>query len=269
MTEWPHIDSIPTDLCPPAMTAGMPSPGQRVRQVRPEYRHAEVHQSLYLPVDWHTGCSFPVIVEYAGNHYNDGYTGKVEDCCLGYGLSGGKGFIWACLPYISNDHQRNQMTWWGDVAATVEYCKKTVPDICREYGGNPDAVILAGFSRGAIACNYLGLHDDEIASLWCAFVAHSHYDGVKTDWGYPSADRDSAHRRFQRLKNRPQFISSEGSGIGEIRQYLEGLTEFQTQQSSFTLMPLPYVDHTDTWVLRDIPERQRVREWLKKAILAK
>jgi galactonate dehydratase len=27
-------------------------------------------------------------------------------------------------------------------------------------------VILTGFSRGAIACNYIGLHDAEIAKLW-------------------------------------------------------------------------------------------------------
>jgi len=32
------------------------------------------------------------------------------------------------------------------------------------------AVILSGFSRGAIGCNYLGLHNEEIAGLWLAFI---------------------------------------------------------------------------------------------------
>jgi hypothetical protein len=46
-------------------------------------------------------------------------------------------------------------------------------------------VFIAGFSRGAIACNFIGLRDDEIASLWCGFVVHSHYEGVR-DW--PGSD---------------------------------------------------------------------------------
>ena len=53
------------------------------------------------------------------------------------------------------------------------------------------AVILCGFSRGAIGVNYIGLHDDQIAALWAGFITHDHYDGVLEwkgqAWGSPYA----------------------------------------------------------------------------------
>ena len=131
---------------------------------------------------------------------------------------GAKDFIWLCLPYVSEDRSRNQLQWWGNVEATVEYCKEAVSQVCHEYGGNRDELILAGFSRGSIACNYIGLHDDQIASLWMAFVCHSHYDGVRR-WNYPGSDRESAATRLRRLQGRPQFISHERS-TEETEAYL-------------------------------------------------
>ena len=59
--------------------------------------------------------------------------------------------------------------------------------VCEQYGGDRAAVILTGFSRGAIACNYLGLHNEEIAGLWRAFIPYSHYDGVITSTGHTRA----------------------------------------------------------------------------------
>ena len=94
---------------------------------------------------------------------------------MGYGISGGKGFIWLCLPYLDGAGKRNVTKWWGtppkrSALPTVAYAKKTVPWICETFGGDPKRVVLCGFSRGAIACNFIGLHDDEIARLWRAFL---------------------------------------------------------------------------------------------------
>ena len=133
-----------------------------------------------------------------------------EGSNLGYGISGGKGVIWISMPFVDVENQRNALTWWGDINTTVEYCKKTVDRICKEYGGDTSNLFIAGFSRGAIACNYIGLYDDQIASLWCGFICHSHYDGVKK-WKYARSDRTSAQTRLKRLGNRPQFISHMGS----------------------------------------------------------
>jgi len=261
----PDIHQVRPDLSTPPTTAEAPAPGKRVKQVLPEYAGTEVYHVLYLPADWQAGRKYPVLVEYAGNggftnKLGDTCTGRPEDCGLGYGISAGKGCIWVCLPYVSMDHKTIQLNWWGDVEATVAYCKAAVRKVCAEYGGDSTAVIITGFSRGAIACNYIGLHDDEIASLWLAFIPHSHYDGVRT-WGYPGDDRASALERLKRLKGRPQFISQEVS-TAATENYLR-----ETGVSApFTFQPLPYKNHTDTWVLRDIPERRRLREWVQKVV---
>ncbi|GMV94194.1 MAG: hypothetical protein AMXMBFR82_39720 [Candidatus Hydrogenedentota bacterium] len=260
-SELPDIRAVEPDLSLPPMTEGNPQPGARVRQTAPEYEGTDVYHALYLPTDWRAGERYPVIVEYAGNgpyknDYGDVCTGKVEDCSLGYGVSGGEGFIWLCLPYVSADGQRNQLQWWGDIDATVDYCRRMVPRICETYGGDPSKVILTGFSRGSIACNFIGLHDDAISALWCAFICHSHYDGVKA-WPYEGSDRASAMARLQRLGDRPQFISHEGS-VDATRDYLA--TAYPG--GDFTFQSLLYRNHTDTWVLRDIPARDALRHWI-------
>jgi hypothetical protein len=34
----------------------------------------------------------------------------------------------------------------------------------------------------------------------------------------------------------------------------------------FTFVDLPYRNHTDVWVLRDIPERRRLRQWVRDVL---
>ena len=263
--ELPDISKVPADLQVPQMENGSPAAGKIAKLVAEAYRESKVHHCLYLPTDWQPGKKYPVICEYAGNgpfrnEYGDICTGKVEDCKLGYGISGGKRFIWVCLPFVSEDGQRNQLRWWGDIEATVDYCKTTVQQVCKDFGGDPEKVFLAGFSRGSIACNFIGLHDDEIASLWRGFICHSHYDGIK-DWGYPGAVGEVAQQRLQRLNGRPQFISHEGS-VEETQKYLQQLKV----QGDFSFESIPFRNHTDTWVLRDIEARRNLRAWLEKQL---
>ena len=93
--------SLSSDLITPAMTAGDPAPGKRVHQVAPEYKGTKVYHTLYLPTDWQKVKRYPVLVEYTGNKFPAcGSTGEVKGANLGYGLSGGKGFIWVSMPYI-------------------------------------------------------------------------------------------------------------------------------------------------------------------------
>jgi len=261
----PDLSSVPPDLQTPAMTLDEPGPGRRVRQTSPGWEGTAVHHALYLPKSWKAGGTYPVLVEYAGNGgyknaFGDVSNGTVDGSNLGYGISGGDGFIWVCMPYVTRE-KTNAITWWGDVEETTRYCRKTVAFLCEKYGGDPKKLVLAGFSRGAIGCNYLGLHDDEIAPLWRAFITDSHYDGQLTHWGYPGADRASALERLKRLKGRPQFICMENS-VEPIRQYLAGTGVAGT----FTFQTLGFRNHSDQWVLRDVPERKTLRDWLKKAL---
>lgn len=244
------------DLTTPVAVEGAPEPGKRVKQFAAEYRGTGVHHLLYLPRDWKPGHRYPVIVEYAGNKYRTS-PGTVEGSNLGYGISGGTGVIWICMPYVNTELQQNEVTWWGDVDATVAYCRKTVERVCRDFGGDPGKVFIAGFSRGAIACNFIGLHDEEIAGLWCGFICHSHYDGVRR-WQYAGSDRASAAGRLRRLAGRPQFISHEKS-VAATREYLAEVHP----EGNFTFQALQGWGHTDEWVLYDVPERKVLRAWFR------
>ena len=255
----------------PGLSDGEPAAGKRVKQTHPGQPGTGVYHVLYLPRDWDPGKRFPVIVEYAGNgpyanQFGDISSGVVEGSRLGYGMSGGEGFIWLCLPYLNAAGDANVEKWWGDPprydpSPTIDYCKRTVLMICEKYGGDPARVLLAGFSRGAIACNFIGLHDDEIAKLWCGFVPFSHYDGVNEGWPYAGADRVSARARLDRLGDRPQFILDEGDGGAATEAYLRACG---LKLDRITFLPTGFRNHNDAWILRPSPARASLRAWLRQ-----
>jgi hypothetical protein len=272
--EWPDISTIAPDLTVPEMTTGAPEAGKRVRCTTPGWEKTEVYGALYLPVDWKAGGHFPVIVEWAGNgdfhnDFGDVSTGKVEGSRLGYGITEGKGCIWLCLPYLNHAGAADVIKWWGDAPEydaepTLAYCRAAVKDVCERFGGDAQRVVLAGFSRGAIACNYLGLHDDATAALWRGFICYSHYDGVRTTWPYPSADRASALERLQRLKGRPQFICGESSNAAMTERYLREVGVWDKEK--FTVVGTGFRNHNDAWVLRPSEARTRLREWFREVV---
>jgi len=269
----PSISSVKADLKVPSLQTANPAATKRVKQTHPDWKDTRVYHVLHLPGDWNPDRKqkYPVIVEYAGNgpyqnKYGDKSSGHPEGSKMGYGLSGGQEFIWLCLPYLSNDGQGNVTNWWGNKpkynpANTLTYAKKTVPWICRKYGGDAEKVFICGFSRGAIACNFIGLYDDDIAKLWCAFLPYSHYDGVR-HWSYPGADRQSAKSRIHRIEGRPQFITHENDGVDATRKWI-GETGVK---GDFTFRPTGFRNHNDAWLLRPSPVREEMRNWMRKII---
>jgi len=267
-SDLPDLRAVPPDLTVPPVESRAPAPGRRVRMTTEGWEHTEVYHAIYLPSDWKPGAAFPVLVEYAGN---GGYSspsgdvslGTVDGSSLGYGLTAGKGVVWVCMPYVGcvGDGEFNAPMWWGDIDETVRYCIATVHDVCRRFGGDPKRVILAGFSRGAIACNRVGLRDEAIAGLWRAFFCHSNYDGLNEGWHYAGADRASALVRLRRLGGRPQWISQEGS-VAATQEYLQGTGV----KGDFTFRALPIRNHSDQWVLRDTPDRTAARAWLQHVL---
>ncbi|MFK7849640.1 MAG: hypothetical protein AB8D78_01575 [Akkermansiaceae bacterium] len=247
------------DLVIPAVGEKPVASGKRVRVALEGYEKTEVYHLLYLPTDWVKGNSYPVIFEYPGNRTKK-TPGTIESCKLGFGLSGGEGVIWVCLPFVDKGNAKHALNWWGDVAATVDYCKRAVVDVCANYGGDSERVYLAGFSRGAIACNFIGLHDAEIASLWRGFICHSHYDGVRK-WGYAGSDTQSALMRLNRLGKRPQWISHEVS-FDDTERYLR--RNYPNGQFSFMALPSP--EHSANWVLSESRERRLLREWFRSTL---
>jgi hypothetical protein len=260
-----NLNDLRADLRVPPTETGTPTAGRRVRATTEDWAGTAVHHTLYLPEDWKPGVVLPVIVEYAGNGgyanaLGDTSDGTVDGCMLGYGLSAGRGFIWIVLPFVErvNGHPRNATKWWGDVAETKRYCLVTVRDVCARYGGDQTRVVLMGFSRGAIACSYVGLHDEEIAALWCGFLAHSHFEG---EFKHPAPDADAWAKRLHRLGSRPLFISQEIS-----TQKTAGIFDATGVTGLITFADLPHPNHSARWVLCDVPLRERARAWLRETV---
>jgi len=284
--------ALPPDLEHPVILEGSPGPGKAVLQQLPSYAGTEVAHALYLPTDWSPEKKFPVLVEYLGN------SARVRDYrSIGYGLTGGKGFICVVLPFVSADGKKDEAWWWGDVAATVAYAKEAVPAVCRDWGGDPVKVIIAGYSRGAIACNFIGLHDNEIARLWRASIPVSHYDDAHIPWGMTPEEQGRAKDRLRRLRGTPQLVAGEHTqqGYPHPDQLLEQLrsksiTDFATAkrelglvpvtevertrefitgnfpQGDCTILDLPWVNHGSQVFLRDTPERRRMRQWIQQVL---
>ncbi len=261
------IRSVAADLQVPPLKDAAAAPGARVKQVHPDWRGTQVYHTLYLPTNYQQGQRHPVIVELPGNggfesQQGDTCTGVPEGCSLGYGISAGKDFIWVCMPFVDGAGKQIAEKWWGNppefsAAPSVEYLKTVVPWICEAYGGDPQRVILVGFSRGAIACNYIGLYDDEISKLWCGMVPYSHYDGVRK-WPFSGHDPESSLTRLERLGNRPQFICQEGGGPTATQQWIESTGV----DGSFTFAATGFHNHNDAWALRPSPAREELRQWV-------
>jgi len=269
----PSLYDVACDLVVPQAVAGEPAPGRRVFAVAPGWEGTAVRHTLAPPRDWRPGVRYPVLVEYPGNGpyrnaLGDVSDGTPEGCVLGHGLSGGEGCIWLCLPCVAlgADGTRSvSRAWWGDVAETLAYCRAAIDDVCARHGGDRERLVLCGFSRGAIACGYLGLHDDTIAPLWRAFVCHSHFDGVRL-WPYPGSDGPEARERLGRLAGRPVWISHE-LDVEATRRFLDKARMLDgAPAGAFTFVPIPYPNHSAAWVLRDLPERARARTWLRDVV---
>ena len=260
--DFPDLSSVAPDLEVPGLQDGSPAAGRRCRRVLPGFEDTALSHVVALPRDWTAEGRYPLLVEYPGNgdyrnQYGDVSTGLPEDLSLGYGLTGCQGWIVLSLPYVDPRTKAPAIHWWGDPEATLDYARYAIGEASEAWGADLEQVVLAGFSRGAIGCGYLGLRDDATAAMWRGFLAYSHFDGVIETWPYPGADRASAKARLSRLGGRPVFICQERS-VEATREYLAetGI------DAPYTFQPIGFRNHNDRWTLRDIPARQAAREWL-------
>lgn len=281
----------PTAPAPPLAVTGLgqpPLPGHQIAEIAPNYAAAantDIFHLVQRPSNWQPDRTHPVIVEYAPNRWpRFGLDGTQKDARMGSALSQGRDYLWIVLPFIDSKGTESladdtyQTEWWGhgpgngDVGATVDYVKDHLHGIIDQHGGDPDDVTLVGFSRGAIATNFVGLADDEIAGYWSAFYAAEHYDGVNTAWDYGGAGRADALRRLARLNGRPQLVAYLDQGItGEVRPYLE--RELPAGQVTFLPLSIDFLarhqvpggnpSHHVDWMQADNDEIRQVRAWLR------
>lgn len=302
---YPDLHFTPPDLFTPNATSDWgpngPTAGKRVIEVIPSWSLSTlgnnnnkstwetVHHAIYLPTDWSSiGSKFPILVEYTGNGpWNDTFgdisTGLPEYANMGFGISGGVGFIWLSLPFLDITGQYIETYWWGcpsnsskpvgqcpgyyNATPTLQYMKEALRWVASTYNGDLDNTFITGWSRGALAVNYFGLFDDEAAKLWKGLLPYSHFDGQPSDlWvPYPNHDTNSAIERLKRLNGKPLFITAERNNSLETVEYLNttGLT------LNVTVMSTGFCNHNDQWTLRPSKARDAMREWIKNVIAMK
>lgn len=245
------IANLPgNDLNLPSLQSGSPGAGKRVKVNLPGYGQG-VYYILYLPKNWTPGKKWPVIVEYPGNKWNQIInTGYPDDCKMGYGISAGKDVILASVPFLTADKQNMTKQWWDNAPQnTVDFTMDVVNQIKNQYSGDANNIFVAGFSRGSVATNAIGLYNNTIASVWKGFINYGHYDGSI----YTNVN--DARDRLNRLNGRAVILidsdlSQEKAAIGS-----------NLSKGKFTFLEQAFQGHDDVWTLKNIPERQKLRNW--------
>jgi hypothetical protein len=246
----------------PTVEDGPPAPGRRVR-----YRPLDVGPGietppaalLYLPSDWQPGGSHPVVVEYPGNVFFTPAcysTGLPEQCVIGYGMTQGRGAIWISLPFVdASGHVAEN--GWGDPERTADFCVATVEDVCERFSGDRERLVLTGFSRGAIACGFIGLRNDHIAPLWKGLHCCQHYDGD----GWNGATLDGALERAGRFRGAAVFHTDNSADA------MKPITEALGVPTTFVSSGLGA--HSCAMFLDDRESTKRVRTWFENLTAAK
>lgn len=243
----------------PAVDDGPPAAGRRVRLRFPGDEASGIHFILHLPDDWSPTGKYPVILEYPGNEFyvRGCYsTGLPEQCGLGYGMSRGRGAIWVSLPFVDRRAGTIVASGWGDPDATADCCVRVVEEVCGKFGGDPAALVLTGFSRGAIACGFIGLRNERIANLWKGFHLCQHYDGD----GWNGADMAGAIGRARRFRGAGVFHTDNPES--RVRPVTEALG-----------VPATFVQsglgaHATAMVLDDRESTRRLRAWFAELVAA-
>ncbi|EMI17034.1 putative secreted protein [Rhodopirellula maiorica SM1] len=194
----------------PNVENGQASAGRRVRYKLSDDKDSGIYCALHLPESWMQGKLYPVIVEFPGNIYfteNCYSTGLPDQGAIGFGMGKHVESIWVTMPFVEYAKDKVVTDGWGNADDTADYTIRVVNEIIGKFGGDRERLVITGFSRGAIACGYIGRRNDSIASLWRGFHACQHYDGD----GWKGATLVSAKARAGRIGQRPIFHTDNDS----------------------------------------------------------
>lgn len=241
----------------PPVNDGPPSPGHRVRYRLAADQGTGIASILYLPGDWKPDAPWPVIVEYPGNiFFTPGCysTGLPDKCVIGYGMTKGRGAIWLSLPFIDRQAGSIAEHGWGNPDDTAEYALRMVDEVCGKFSGDRRNVVLTGFSRGALACGFIGLRNERIAAWWKGFHACQHYDGD----GWNGASMDGALERARRFHGQAVFQTDNSESF--FRPVMAAMnTRVTFAQSGLGA-------HACAMFLDDRPSTQQLRQWFAELV---
>jgi len=243
----------------PDMVEGKPAAGRRVRYQLSADAENKIYCAIYLPPDWEPGKRYPVIAEYPGNIFYSAKacwsTGRPEQCTMGYGLSSGKGAIWVSLPFVDRPKGEIAEAGFGSKEGedTTVYALAVIEDICANWGGDRGKLFLSGFSRGAIACGYIGLRNDKIASLWKGFVACQHYDGSK----WRQSKMEEAVVRAPRFKGKAIFQ------VDNSQEKYQPVVDATRPSVKWTWIKSGLGYHATAMFLDERPAMKQLRQWFR------
>lgn len=257
--EWARPDGR---LDVPDMTEGSPAPGRRVRYRLVADAKNEIYCALYLPPDWKPGKRYPVIAEFPGNVFYSARacwsTGRPEQCQMGYGMSSGTNAIWVSLPFVDREKGEIAESGFGSNKGgdTAAHTLAVMDDICRNWGGDRDSLFLCGFSRGSIACGYIGLRNDKIAALWKGMVGCQHYDG--SNWR--ESNMEDAVRRAPRFTGKAIFQ------VDNRREKYQPVVDATDAAVKWTWIRSGLGYHATAMFLDDRPGMLELRRWFRDLV---
>ncbi len=240
----------------PTLSTGAPAPGQRVKFPA----DAEgAYSILYLPPSWKPEKKYPVVVEYPGNIFFNAKcysTGRPEQCVIGYGMTGGSGSIILSLPFVDSSIPDVVESGFGDPDETVAYAKSMIETVIKDFGGDRENMVLTGFSRGSIACGFIGLRDDEIASYWIGIHGCQHYDGSK----WRESKMEEAVLRAKRFRGKAIFQTDNSE------EKYAPVVEATDPSVEWTWASSDLGFHSTSMFLDDRPSTRQLREWYRKLV---
>ncbi|MDF1811086.1 MAG: hypothetical protein P1V20_02700 [Verrucomicrobiales bacterium] len=241
----------------PNMETGQPAAGKRIRYRLPGDETANIYCAIYFPPDWTPQGRYPLIAEFPGNIFYRAAacysTGRPEQCVIGYGVTSGAGSIWVSLPFVDLSVGAIAESGFGSQQGedTAAYALKVINHICENLGGDRENIVLSGFSRGSIACGYIGLRNDKIAALWQGFIGCQHYDGSK----WRQSNMADAVVRAPRFRGKAIFqIDNSRDKYGPVEEATLPEVKWTWEKSG-----LGY--HATAMFLDDRPMMQNLRKW--------
>jgi len=248
----------------PDMEEGKPVAGRRVRYQLATDADNGIYCALYLPPDWEPGKRYPVIAEYPGNIFFSAKacwsTGRPDQCAVGYGFSSGTDAIWVSLPFVDRENGEIAEAGFGSNEGedTTNYAIDVINDLCANWGGDRNNLFLCGFSRGAIACGYVGLRNDKIAKLWKGFVACQHYDGSR----WRQSKMEEAVERAPRFRGRAIFQ------VDNSQEEYQPVVDATEPSVKWTWVKSGLHFHSTAMFLDDRPSTKQLRQWFHDLVEA-
>ena len=241
----------------PNVEESTPAPGKRVRYRLRGDEPNGLYCVLNLPENWRANTKHPVVVEFPGNlFFTPGCysTGLPEQCVMGYGMTKGRDAICLGMPFVDRLSGKPVESGWGNADDTAQYAMQIVEEVCAKFGGDRQNIVLTGFSRGAIACGYIGLRNPQIASLWKGFHACQHYDGD----GWNGATMPGALERAARFQGQAVFQTDNAEA--KFRPLMD------VMKTNVTWAKSGLGAHSTAMFLDDRPSTQKLREWFLQLV---